>query len=169
MIIFAQNLPRMKYRRLRSDELSELEAQFVRFLASNTVTADDWQKLKVENVEKAEQMIDLFSDLVFEQTIEKIEYLQRRSPRELQCFQCLPDKILLRGLRIEGESALDFTRNDPPAQMIQQLAQSGAELQLYRAEKAYQPSRDRELFTMLEQGSRISQGEMYKMLDGLKS
>ncbi len=169
MISFAQNSQRMKYRRLRSDELTELETPFVRFLASNTITAEDWEKLKTENMEKADQLIDHFSDLVFEQTIAKIEFLQRRSPRELQCFHCLPDKILLRGLRIEGETSLDFTRNDSPTLMIQQLTQTGAELQLYRAEKAYKPSRDRELFTMLEQGSRIAQGEMYTMLDGLKS
>ncbi|MEL6637500.1 MAG: DUF6495 family protein [Bacteroidota bacterium] len=159
----------MKYRRLRPDELTELEPQFVRFLASNTVTADDWQKLKTENREKAERLIDLFSDLVFAQTIEKIQFLQRRSPREIQCFACLPDKIQLRGLRVEGESPLDFTRNDSPSQMLEQLAQSGAELQLYRAEKAYQPSRDRELFTMLESGCLIANGDVYRTLDGLKS
>lgn len=157
----------MKYRRLRQEELAELEGEFVRFLASNTVTADDWQKLKTEEVEKAEKLIEMFSDLVFEQTLKKIGFLQRRSKTELQTFACLPDKIMLRGLRLQGDSSLDFTRNEAPEEMMQQLQNSGAELQVYRAEKAYIKTREAELFEMMEQGCLISKGDMYQVLDKL--
>lgn len=157
----------MKYRRLRADELAELEGEFVRFLASNTVTAEDWQKLKAEEVEKAEKLIDMFSDIVFEQTLKKIGFLQRRSKTELQTFACLPDKIMLRGLRLQGESSLDFTRNQAPEEMMAQLRTSEAQLQIYRAEKPYSKNREQELFEMMEQGCLISKGEMYQVLDQL--
>lgn len=157
----------MKYRRLRPDELQELEQEFIRFLASNTVTAPDWVQIKAKEPEKAEKLIDMFSDIVFQQTLEKVGFLQRRSRNELQTFLCLPDKIKLRGLRIQGESSLDFTQQTPPAQMMQELQASGAELQIYRAEKAYAKTRELELFEMLEQGCLISKGEMYKLLEDL--
>ncbi len=158
----------MKYRRLNSQELQELEAQFIRFLASNTVTAEDWKKLKETDLPKAEKLIVLFSDIVFQQTLEKINFLEHRTPNELQIFSCLPDQIKLRGLRVEGQSDIDFTRNDSPEQMMQQLQTSNAELQIYRAEKTYKKTREMELFEMMEQGCRISKGDMYKVLDQLK-
>lgn len=157
----------MRYRKLRKDELFELETEFVRFLAANTVTADEWERLKKEQNDQAEKLIELFSDLVFQQTLEKIEYLQRRAPKDLQTFHCLPDKILLRGLRVEGPSEVDFTRNETPAQMMEQVRASSAELQVYRAEKAYSKVRELELFEMMEQGCLISKGEMFGLLDQL--
>ena len=62
----------MKYRRLTIDELKELEQEFVRFLASNTVTSEDWQAVKTTNPERADQLIDIFSDIVFDKVIDKI-------------------------------------------------------------------------------------------------
>jgi len=158
----------MKYRRLTPEELQELEPQFIRFLASNTVTADDWEKLKQTDLPKTEKLIELFSDIVFQQTLEKVKFLEHRSPKEIQIFSCLPDLIKLRGLRIEGKTDIDFTRNDPPAQMMQQLQASNAELQIYKAKKSYSKTREMELFDMMEHGCRISQGDMFAVLDQLK-
>lgn len=157
----------MKYRRLTQEELQELEGQFVRFLASNTVTADDWVKIKKEDLTKAEKLIEMFSDIVFQQTLEKVGFLQRKSKNEIQIFACLPDKLKLRGLRIQGKSNLDFTQQQDPTTMMQLLQASGAELQIYRAEKPYNKTREQELFEMMEQGCLISKGEMYKVLDDL--
>lgn len=158
----------MKYRRLDNSELQDLEPQFIRFLASNTVTADDWTKLKSEDLEKAEKLIEMFSDIVFQQTLEKVEFLERRTPVELQIFSCEPEQIKLRGLRILGETSIDFTLNEGPEEMIKKLKQSDAELQIYRAQKKYNKLREQELFEMLEQGCRITQGDLYQTLDQLK-
>ena len=59
----------MKFRRLTNEELQELEKEFVQFLVSNTVTADDWEKIKEDNPERAEGLIEIFSDIVFEKVI----------------------------------------------------------------------------------------------------
>ena len=40
-----------KYRLLTLEELGELRPEFVRFLASQSITADDWQKMKLESLE----------------------------------------------------------------------------------------------------------------------
>ena len=45
----------MKYRRLNESELKDLEQDFIRFLASNQITASDWEKLKGEETEKREE------------------------------------------------------------------------------------------------------------------
>jgi hypothetical protein len=56
----------MKYKRLTTEELKHLEKEFVNFLASAQITGSDWEKMKANEIEKAEELLDVFSDLVFE-------------------------------------------------------------------------------------------------------
>ena len=160
----------MKYRKLNIDELQELETEFIRFLASNTVTGDDWQKLKTEQPQKAEGLIEIFSDIVFDKIIKDIEYLDLKMPQDYRTFHCQKDKIIMLGIKTNGSSGLDFTKNESPAQMMDQIQKSGAQLQLYSGQKAYQPNREQELFKMMENGALISKdGAMYHTLEGLKA
>jgi hypothetical protein len=159
----------MKYKKLHKDELEELEPEFIRFLAANTVTGDDWVKLKAEDPKKAEGLIEIFSDLVYDKIIEGIEYMEVKTPKDYKTFHCQKEKIYLLGLKVEGQTTFDFTKNEDPNEMMARIQNAGAKLQLYSAEKSYQPTREQELFRMLESGARISKGgEMYKMLAELK-
>lgn len=159
----------MKYRRLTNDELAELETEFVRFLVSNTVTGDDWEKIKKDDPEKAEGLIEIFSDIVFEKTISNIEYLEMKTPKDLKIFRCNKENIELIGLKVEGESNLDFTRDLPAEEMMAQLKMSNAKLQLYAADKKYKnDDRSQELFQMMQWGSLISDGKLFHLLKTLK-
>jgi len=158
----------MKYRRLTLEELESLQEDFVLFLAASQMSAPDWEDLKKEFPEKAEGIIELFSDQVFETVLQKVEYLEFKLPNDIKTFHCLADKILMLGLMVEGESGVDFTKDQPAQEMLALLESSGATLKMYSAEKAYGESREQELFRMLEQGCLISRdGEMYKLLDSI--
>ena len=159
----------MKYRRLNPDELHELEQPFIRYLAANSITAGDWEKIKTDTPEQAERYIDFFSDLVFDKVLKGLEYLEYKTPHDIKTFHCLPDRIVMLGLKVDGRTPLDFTRNQSPQEMLQMVQGSGAALQLYRGEKAYQQEREQELFEMMENGARISRdGALYKTLEQLK-
>lgn len=160
----------MKYRRLTIEELKELEPEFVRFLASNTVTADEWETLKVSAPEKAERLIELFSDIVFEKVIEKVEYLEHRSPTDLRLFHCGPDKIKLLGIRATGIDGFDFAAHPTAEEMMQQVQQAPAgSLKMYSAEKGYKAgNRNQELFKMMQEGCLIADGQLYKTLAALR-
>ena len=160
----------MKFRRLDKEELQEMEPEFIRFLAANTITGDDWEKLKVENLEKAEGLIDIFSDIVFENILKKIEYLEIKTPNDLRTFHCEAEKIKMIGLKINGESSVDFTKNQDPTQIMSLLRLSNAKLQLYKGEKSYAKEREVELFELMEQqGALISKdGHLYKTLAQLQ-
>ena len=54
----------MKYRPLHPEELENLREDFVQFLAANSIAGDDWVKLKKEMPDQANQLIEMFSDLV---------------------------------------------------------------------------------------------------------
>lgn len=159
----------MKYRKLNLEELIALEKEFVRFLASNTVTSDEWERLKQENPEKAERLIEIFSDLVFERTLKEVEFLEFKTPQDIKTFHCLPDKIVMMGLMVEGDSQVDFTAPQDPQQMLALLQLSQARLRLYSAEKKYSKERALELFDMMENGALISRdGDLFKTLTGLR-
>ncbi len=159
----------MKYRRLTNEELAELETEFVRFLVSNTVTGDDWEKIKQDNPEKAEGLIEIFSDIVFDKTISKIEYLELKTPKDLKIFHCKKEEIELVGLKIDGESNLDFTNESlPPEEMMAKLQMSNAKLQTYSAKKKYKGDREEEIFQMMQWGSLISDGKLFNALKYLQ-
>lgn len=160
----------MKYSRLSNTELKELEKDFIQFLAANHVTADDWIKLKEKDSERVEDLIGVFSDIVYEKTLTKLEYLEFKTPHDIKTFHCQSDKMVLMGIAVAPESGVDFTKNDSPGEMIQILKKSEAEIQIYTAEKRYNGERETELFQMLQSGCLISKdGNLFKTLYQLKS
>ena len=159
----------MKYRRLSNDELKELEKDFVKFLAANTVTADDWVKFKATNPLKVEELIGIYSDIVFDKTLESVEYLEFKTPFDIKTFHCQAEKIVLMGLAVSPDSGVDFTKDIAPQEMMAALKESEQEIQIYTAEKGYNSDRKQELFSMMENGCLISKdGHLYKTLAKLK-
>lgn len=160
----------MKYRRLTKDELEHLEPNFIRFLAAQSITAEDWTTIKTANPTKAEELIKEFSDIIIEKTLHTLEYLDFREKNDYKTFHCQKDKIVLLGVMIEGDSDLNFQENIDPNEMMEKMKKSGAKLRLYSAEKPYKDGdRIRELFLMLENGCFISgDGAMYKILQELE-
>lgn len=158
-----------KFRRLRRDELEEVKGQFVKFLSVNGIDAGSWQKMKVEEPGRADGYILQFSQIVFAGVIEKIEYLVHRRPHDLRTYKTGPDKIEMRGILLDGETTIDFTKTDlPPAEMFARLKAEGVSPKLYRAERAYLPiGRDQDIFVIMEEGALIDSGELFGTLAGL--
>ncbi|MEL6536047.1 MAG: DUF6495 family protein [Bacteroidota bacterium] len=150
-----------KFRTLTSEELHDLEKEFVEFLVINGVMADDWEKLKAETPEKAEGIIDSFSDVVFESTLQQIHYLEIRTTHDLKVFQCGVETIVLVGLRAPQHVAVDF-RDETFLQNA--LIQPPQELELYTTSKPYTQERSQELFQLTEQGCVITDGKLFKAL-----
>ena len=56
----------MKYRLLDKEELVEMEAEFIRFLATRSIPGPDWEKMKTAQPQRVNDLLEEFSDLVFE-------------------------------------------------------------------------------------------------------
>jgi len=156
----------VNFRRLTRSELEDLEPQFVRFLAAQSIPAEDWVKLKVVDVERSDQLVDQFSEMVFHDVIRRVEYLEQRGSSFILAYRCGKEKLSMRGLRIEGNSSVDLRKAVPPAESIAQLQSSGAKAKLLHAEREYAPSRDAELFKLLEGQAAIAKtSELFNLLD----
>ncbi len=159
----------MKYRKLTIEELQEMEQEFITFLSVHSISSDLWEEMKTKQPERTEQLIEQFSDIVFEKVLKNIEYLEQKSRKEIRLFHCQEEKIKVLGLVVEGETLLDFTQNQSPEQMLQQMQLSGASLKMYEGERSYRKQRELELFELMEKGALISKdGALYKTVDQLR-
>ena len=159
----------MKYRRLNEAELKDLEQDFIRFLASNQVTADDWKKLKNSKSDQVDGLIGLFSDQVFDKVFDKLEYLEYKTVNDRKTFHCQKEKIVMMGLFVEGNTQINFAQNQSAEEIMQTVKASGSAVKIYTAEKTYKGERNQELFKMMENGCLISKdGSLYKTLFSLK-
>ena len=156
----------MKYRRFSPSELSTLEPDFVRFLALNGIPADEWEQIKAKQDAQVETLIDQFSDAVFERTLQDIEYLEFRTPKDIKTFHCQKEKIVLLGLVLDGNTEIGFDASDSVELVAQKMKEGQLHLRVYTAEKAYlNNDREAEIFRMIENGALIAKdGWMFELL-----
>lgn len=154
----------MKYKRLRPEELQALEKEFVNFLASAQITGPDWEKMKEQELEKANELIEVFSDLVYDKVLRKIKFLEFRDAKTLNIFNCTNEKIKLLGLRVNESSTLDLTAPDVLSKWNQNNSGS---VTVVRTEKNYSKERELEMFELLETGCLITDDKLYNLLRGM--
>lgn len=147
-----------KYRALTTDELTELRNEFIEYLVVNGITAEDWKKLKTETPKKVEDILTLFSDVVFESILRKVDFLEKRMTNELMIFQCLNDRMVLVGIT---SSATDFTKQEELEKAVEKPPKDA---KVYTTEKIYSKTREMEVFQMLESGCLITDGKLFKAL-----
>lgn len=153
----------MKYRRLTTEELESLEDEFVKFLASNQVTADEWVKLKEADSNKVHDFIELFSDIVLDKVFSNIEYLQHRSRQVIRVFWMQEDKVILTGLQI-SDPTKDLT-NPLHLQVLGNPEERIEGVKVFQTEKAYKKPRTEEIFEMIETyGCQPAPQAMFDML-----
>ncbi len=166
------NLAHVKYRRLRRDELEELGTSFTRFLAARGIPADEWARLKIEDEERTNALLDQFSELVFEDVLTRVKLLEQRSATQLLLYRCGAEKIELRGIIVKGTDRVDLRNEfEDPAGMLERLRAGGGKVQLASAERAYRGGdRNADLFELMEKGARIQpDSELFDLLVKLEA
>lgn len=154
----------MKYKRLDRSELQALEKEFIHFLASAQITGSDWEKMKLEELSKAEELLDVFSDLVYEKVMNKIEFLEYRDNKSLNLFRFTEDKVVLLGLRVKENSKLDLMAEG----VFDQWKSSDSDaVNLVKSEKNYSKEKGVEVFELLQTGCFITDGKLFNLLQQL--
>lgn len=151
----------MKYKRLTTEELKELQPEFVHFLAAAQITGPDWDAMKKKELSKAEELIEVFSDMVYEKVMGKIKFLEYREKKTLNIFNCLEDRIVLVGLRVHDHSMLDLTAEDVFSQWTESNASA---VNVMKTERSYQKERGVEVFELLQSGCLITDDRLFNIL-----
>lgn len=154
----------MKYARLTKEQLEELHVEFANFLASQQIDKEEWDLLKQNKPEVAEQEIDIFSDLVWEGVLKSAQYIEHFSKNHIFLFQFDEkniDTIVLKSLNPE----VDFLQKEGLQWLSDHILTNDVEIR-YGA-KEFSVDRNGELFEIIQQGGIISQGELYHQIKNI--
>ena len=148
----------MKYARLTKEQLDSLQQEFINFLATQTITASQWQTIKKEQPQVAEQEIDVFSDLVWEGALGQAKYLENISPRLLFLFKLETQQMSLLSVKVVQEG-IDITTKAGYAWL--QKNYTTDDVEFYLASKQYTEDKHLDIFKLIQQGAVITKGELY--------
>ena len=148
----------MKYSRLTKEQFEEMHQEFINFLASQSITASEWEEIKEEKPQVAEEELDVFSDLIWEGVLDKVEYLEHFSPNQIYLFQITLVEIELIAVTVENE-AIDVTTPEGYQWLQQNLMDKS--VNLYTSVKAISEDRNKDIFALIRQGANITKGELF--------
>jgi hypothetical protein len=153
----------MKYSRLTKEQFEELNKEFINFLATQSITAEEWQNLKVNKPELAEMELDVFSDLIWEGVLNKAEYLEHISAQHMYLFHLGEDKMYVIALTLKND--VDITTKEGYKWLQNNLMDENVEF--LQADKEYTDDKNLDKFKMIEQGAVITKGELFKYFEKL--
>lgn len=152
----------MKYERLTKEQLEELHPEFINFLATQSITAAEWDSLKKEKPAVAEEEIDVFSDLIWEGILGKVEYLENISEQHMHLFKMtdkemklLSVKVLNPKVDLRTKEGFGWFKRNFQSDFVEYLT----------ASKAYSEDRHKDKFELIKQGAVITKGDLYQWFD----
>ena len=155
----------MKYRQLTKEQLEALHAEFAHFLASQKIDVKEWDVIKKDNPTLAEDEINVFSDVVWDDVLDKTAFLEHFSKESVNLFKCDANEIHRIFIKIKGDINLldkegyEWLLSNPNDEAVEYFTGS----------KPYQKERNPELFDLIEKGSSISKGELFEFFNRLVS
>lgn len=152
----------MKYTRLTKEQLTELHQEFINFLATQSITAAEWQNIKEEKPKVAEEEIDVFSDLVWEGVLNNVEYLENISASQMHLFHLTEKEMKLISVKVMNPE-IDLTQKQGFAWFKKNWQSDFVEY--LTASKKYTEDKNLDKFRLIQQGAVITKGELYQWFD----
>jgi len=153
----------MKYARLTKEQFEELHQEFINFLATQSVTADEWANLKANKPELAETELDVFSDLIWEGALTAAQYLEHISPNQMHLFSLNETEMHVIGVKINNDN--DITTTEGYNWLRDNLMDDAVEF--LQAKKEYSEDKNLDKFKLIQQGAVITKGDLFKYFDKL--
>lgn len=154
----------MKYTRLTKEQLEELHREFINFLAAQTITVQEWDALKKDKPEVAEQELDVFSDLIWEGVLSKAEFLENISNHQLFLFKLEETTMRLIVVKVT-DTSIDLTTSEGYKWLQQNFTSD--EVEFLQASKEYSEDKHKDIFELVQQGSVITKGDLYQFFERL--
>jgi hypothetical protein len=154
----------MKYARLTKEQLEELHEEFIRFLASQSIDKAEWDILKKEKPEVAEQEIDIFSDMIWDNVVSKAQWLEHYSKNHIFLFKINEEDMESIVIHAHTTHADFLTQGG-----LQWLNENifSDEVQLTRGKKPITEDRNDAVFNLIEQGAILTDGTLYQQLEDM--
>lgn len=152
----------MKYKRLTKEQLEELHEEFINFLATQSITAEEWSNIKQNQPKVAEEELDVFSDLIWEGVLTKVKYLENVSANHMHLFELAEKEMKLISVKVMNpevdlrtKEGFGWFKKNWQSDFVDYLT----------AAKAYSEDKNADKFKLIEQGAVITKGELYHWFD----
>lgn len=144
----------MKYHRLSEEDFNELRDEFVRFLATHSITAADWEKIKAHDAKQTGVLLDEFSDLVIHRALNNIKALQMVSANELYVFHFDEKEASVVHLELKSNNGYDLTQSDTIAALAEgNLNIKNLDPDMSTGTKKLSGDREAEMYLLMRQGA----------------
>lgn len=153
----------MKYARLTKEQLEELHPEFIMFLATQSIDKNEWDELKQNKPQIAEQEIDVFSDLIWDKALTNVNFIDHFSKNYIFLFKCIGGTIFSYVINANSNRDVDFLSADGINWLSENMSSSEVEIQ--RGKKDISIDRNGALFEIIKQGGIISKGELFTKLE----
>lgn len=155
---------KMKYARLTKQQFEELHNEFINFLATQSITANEWETLKNNRPQVVEEELDVFSDLVWEGVLGKVNYLENISRQQMHLFhladkemKLISVKILNPDIDLNTSIGFNWFKKNWQSDFVEYL----------QASKSYTEDKNLDKFKLIQEGAVITKGELYKWFDDI--
>ncbi len=155
----------MKYRQLTKEQFEGLHEEFTRFLASQSIDAKEWKELKEEKPHVAEEEMNVFSDVVWDDVLTKTSYLEHFSKKVVNLFKC--DEKEMHRIVINVDKEIDLLTQEGFEWLMKNP--NDKKIEFFTGSKKYAEERNSEIFDLIEKGSAISKGEIFEYFNRLTS
>ncbi|MEP0131923.1 MAG: DUF6495 family protein [Eudoraea sp.] len=154
----------MKYDRLTKQQFEELHNEFINFLATQSITANEWETIKKNKPQVVEEELDVFSDLVWEGVLGKVTYLENISRQQMHLFhladkemKLISVKILNPDIDLNTSLGFNWFKKNWQSDFVEYL----------NASKAYTEDKNLDKFKLIQEGAVITKGELYQWFDNI--
>ena len=154
----------MKYKRLTKEQFESLHEEFANFLATQSVDKKEWDEIKANKPEVAEQELDVFSDLIWEGVLSNTQFLEHFSKNHIFLFHSqekLIQSIVLKSLLPE----IDLMTVEGLQWLSDNMFTDNVEIHL--GKKEYEEERNTAIFNLITQGAILSDGQLYIQINGV--
>ena len=155
---------KMKYTRLTKQQFEELHNEFINFLATQSITANEWETIKKNKPEVVEEELDVFSDLVWEGVLGKITYIENISRQQMHLFhladkemKLISVKILNPDIDLNTSLGFNWFKKNWQSDFVEYL----------NASKSYTEDKNLDKFKLIQEGAVITKGELYHWFDNI--
>lgn len=156
----------MKYRQLTKEQFESLHEEFARFLASQSIDVKEWNQIKEEKPQVAEEEMNVFSDVVWDDVLTRTAYVDHFSANMLNLFYCDEDKMKRIVVQV-NKPDIDISGQEGYQWLLQHA--TAPEVEILQGSKKYHTERNVEVFDLIEKGGTISKGELFRYFEALIS
>ena len=154
----------MKYKRLTKEQFEALHQEFANFLATQSIDKKEWDAIKSNTPEIAEQELDVFSDLIWEGVLTSAQFLEHFSKNHIFLFHC-QEKFIQSMVIKSLVTEVDFMNQEGLQWLSDNLFTEAVEMHI--GKKEYDGNRNEAIFNLITEGAILSDGQLYIQINGI--